>query len=149
MKRRPAIIDTNVVVAGLLAGDPDAPAACVLDGMIRGHFPFVLSVALLAEYREVLMRAPILERHGLTEEEIDGLLTGIAANAIVREADFSGAAPDPPDPGNQLVWHLLAGVTGAVVVTGDEELSDDPPAGAAAVLPAAFVEGLFRSKNES
>lgn len=142
MKRRPAIIDTNVVVAGLLAGDPDAPAARVLDGMIRGHFPFVLSVALLAEYRQVLMRDRIRERHGLTEEETDGLLTAIAANAMVREAEPSGAAA--PDPGDQLVWDLLAGVTGGLVVTGDEELLNDPPAGASAELPAALVEGLFR-----
>lgn len=148
MKRqqRPAIIDTNVVVAGLLVGDPDAPSARILDGMIRGHFPFVLSVALLAEYRQVLTRDRIRERHGLTEEEIDGLLTGIAANAIVREAEPSGAAA--PDRADRLVRDLLAGVTRGVVVTVDEQLLDDPPtgAGASAMLPATFVDGLFRSR---
>ena len=50
------IIDTNVLVAGLLTSHADASVARILDGMLGAAFPFVLSEVLLAEYRAVLMR---------------------------------------------------------------------------------------------
>jgi hypothetical protein len=49
MIQRLAVVDTNVVVEGLLTKDPAAPTARILDGMLAGSFPFILSVVLLAE----------------------------------------------------------------------------------------------------
>ena len=51
-----AVIDTNVVVSALLTGEPVSPTAVVLDDMLRGRFAYPLSLELLAEYREVLLR---------------------------------------------------------------------------------------------
>lgn len=53
---RTVIVDTNVVVAGLITADVGAPAAHILDGMLSGKLAFVVSAALLAEYRDVLNR---------------------------------------------------------------------------------------------
>lgn len=50
------IIDTNVVVAGLLTGHADSPVARMLDGVLCAAFPFVVSEALLGEYRALLLR---------------------------------------------------------------------------------------------
>jgi len=133
VRRRPAVIDTNVVVAAFLTADLGSPTARILDGMIRGDFPFVLSVALLAEYRQVLGRERIRKRHGLSAEQVDGVLTAIAANAIVREA--SASSEKAPDRGDQHLWNLLAAVPDAVLVTGDKLLLDNPP-NHASVLPA-------------
>jgi len=47
MKYAAAVIDTHVVVAGLLTRDAGSPTAKILDGMSRGAFPFLLSTALL------------------------------------------------------------------------------------------------------
>ena len=138
MKRRPAIIDTNVVVAGLLTADAETPTARILEGMIRGGFPFVLSVALLAEYRRVLTRERICERHGLSSDEIDRLLEAIAANAIVREPAASDEMA--PDPGDQHLWDLLAAVPGSVLVTGDTTLLENAPGGESVMLPRSFVD---------
>ena len=85
MKPPTAVIDTNIVVAGLLTADAGSPTSRILDGMRQGALPFLLSTALLAEYREVLLRAKIRKAHGLSEREIDLLLTEIATHAIVRE----------------------------------------------------------------
>ena len=38
MKYAAAVIDTNVVVAGLLTKDPDSPTAKILDGMSEARF---------------------------------------------------------------------------------------------------------------
>ncbi len=64
------IIDTNVLVAGLLTSHADSPVARILDGMLGAAFPFALSETLLAEYRTVLVRPRLCKLHGLSESEI-------------------------------------------------------------------------------
>ncbi len=79
----PAIIDTNVVVAGLLTSNAASPVARILDGMLSASFAFVISEQLLAEYRAVLVRPQLRKLHGLSLAEVDILLTEIAQHAIV------------------------------------------------------------------
>src|SRR4030095_2451861 len=98
------------MVAGLLTAEAGSPTVRILDGMRQGAFPFLLSTALLTEYREVLLRAKIRKIHGLGEREIDLLLTEIATHAIVREPEATAGAPDPKD--NHL-WALVLGVPGS------------------------------------
>jgi len=72
MTSRPAVIDTNVVVSGLITKDARAPTARIVDGMLRGRFPFLLSNLTLREYREVLLRPAIRRKHGLDSESRGG-----------------------------------------------------------------------------
>jgi predicted nucleic acid-binding protein len=60
------IVDTNVVVAGILTAHADSPVAQILDGMLEATFPFAVSDALLAEYRDVLNRPALRKIHGLS-----------------------------------------------------------------------------------
>ncbi len=138
MSASPAIIDTNVVVSGLLTGDPDAPTALILDGMIQGRFAFLLSVDLLAEYRTVLLRPRIQRRHRLTESEIDSLLTEITANGRVRNVE-SGHL-DHWD-GDEHLRALLDADSESILVTGDHPLQKRVPAHRG-LSPRAFLERL-------
>jgi len=136
---RPAVIvDTNVVVAGLLTGNDTSPVARILDGMLMAAFPFVVSEALLAEYRTVLVRPSLRKLHGLTVAEVETLLTDIAQHAIVLAPV---AAPPAPDPGDQLLWELLAARADLVLVTGDKALQRDAGMQPRVVSPQSFVEG--------
>jgi putative PIN family toxin of toxin-antitoxin system len=137
VEARAYVIDTNVVVAGLLTSDIASPTAMVLDGMVEARFPFLLSPALLAEYREVLLRSRIRTRHGLDEDEIDALLTEVVANAIVREPEPS--RDEAPARQDQHLWDLLATEHGTVLITGDRELIENPPGGTSVVSPASFI----------
>ena len=83
MTRPVVIIDTNVVVAGLLTKREDSPVARVLDGMLGAAFPFVVSEALLAEYHAALVRPALRKLHGLTVAELETILTDMARHAIV------------------------------------------------------------------
>lgn len=136
MKYSAAIVDTNIVVAGLLTGRPASPTARILDGMLKGAFTYLLSPALLAEYREVLLRRKIRARHGLSEREVDVLLTVIAANAIIREPAASSGAPDAKD--NHL-WSLALSEPSSVLVTGDRALFASPPPNSAVLQPREFA----------
>lgn len=118
-----AIVDTNVVVAGLLTVRPESPVARVLDGMLAATWPYVLSQALLAEYREVLLRAKLRRLHGLDADQIDTLLLQLARHAIV--IDPPPAARHAPDPGDQHLWDLLYARRDLCLVTGDQRLQAD------------------------
>ena len=139
---RVAVIDTNVVAGGLMTAQPDAPTAPtarILDGMLAARFPFALSAALLAEYRAVLNRPKLRERHGLAAEEFDAVLTELAQHAIVLT---TRRGPVAPDPGDQHLWDLLAAHPDLCLVTGDRLLlaASQPPAPVFA--PAVFIQGV-------
>ncbi len=131
------VIDTNVVVAALLTADASSPPARILDRMLAGRFPYLLSPALLAEYRAVLLRPAIATRHGLVAEEIDQLLEELTAGAVWREP---AAGPTAPDPGDDHLWALVGSHPGAWLVTGDRLLLDQPPIGVIVITPRQFLE---------
>lgn len=138
MTRPAVIVDTNVVVAGLLTKQDASPVARILDGMLGAAFPFVLSEALLAEYRAVLVRPVLRKLHGLTVAEVEAILTDLAQHAIVLAPV---AAPPAPDPGDQLLWGLLAARADLLLVTGDKLLLRDSGMQGRVIAPQAFVAG--------
>ena len=69
--------------------------------------PFVVSDALLAEYRTLLVRPTLRKFHGLTVAEVEANLTVLAQHAIVPPPVPTPPAPPAPDPGDQLLWELL------------------------------------------
>jgi putative PIN family toxin of toxin-antitoxin system len=142
MKPRAAVIDTTVVVAGLLTRDPDSPTARTVDAMLTARFVFLLSTALLTAYRRVLLRPRIQELHRLKSEEVDQILTEIVANAVIREPTTS--TESAPEPGDQHLWNLITSEPGTVLVTGDQKLLSRPPRGSSVLSPATFLERLGR-----
>jgi predicted nucleic acid-binding protein len=70
-----AVIDTNVIVSGLIGGERASPTAVILDAMLGGRFTYLFSLDLLADYREVLLRSAIRRRHGLSDAEVEVVLT--------------------------------------------------------------------------
>lgn len=127
------IVDTNVVVAGLITNDEQSPVAQILDGMLTGRFIYLLSPDLLFEYRTVLNRPRIQKLHKLSVTEIDVLLTELTANAVWREPSANVPAPDP---GDNHLWSLLAYQPDTILVTGDKLLLDNPPNFATVLTPA-------------
>jgi putative PIN family toxin of toxin-antitoxin system len=139
VKHSAAVIDTNVVIAGLITRQAGSPTARLVDGMRKGAFPFLLSTALLAKYREVLLRAKIRKLHGLGPREVDLILTEIATHAIVREPEERTGAPDVKD--NHL-WSLLQSQPESVLVTGERALAKSPPPKSAVLQPREFADLL-------
>lgn len=135
----PAIIDTNVVVAGLLTSNAASPVARILDGMLSASFAFVISEQLLAEYRAVLVRPQLRKLHGLSLAEVDILLTEIAQHAIVLSP---GNGPAAPNRGDQLLWDLLAVRADLILVTGDKTLLRSPDMNTRVVPPVTFFDRL-------
>jgi uncharacterized protein len=134
------IIDTNVVVAGLLTVQAQSPVAQILDAMLNARFSFVVSQALLDEYRLVLQRPKLCKLHGLSEGEIDTILTQLVQHAIVlAPAENKSATQLAPDPGDQFLWDLLSSRTDLMLVTGDHALKHNPTMPGRVISPQAFV----------
>jgi len=159
-----AVVDTNVVVSGVLASAPDSPTARILDAMTAGTLHFILSGELLAEYRAVLLRPVVVARHGLSPAEVDAILEGIVVNAGWREPAATGAPargpasaqvafaaaerdsppapPRPVAPGDEHVIALLEAEPQATLVTGDRRLFKAVVAVRAARTPAELAAQL-------
>ena len=140
MNHPAVIVDTNVVVAGLLTENDASPVVRILDGMLAAAFSFVVSEALLAEYRTVLVRPKLRKLHGLTVAEVELLLTDLAHHAIVLAP---AAGPPAPEPGDQLLWNLLAAKTDLQLVTGDKLLLRDAGMRSRVVSPREFAAGVW------
>ncbi len=136
-----AVVDTNVIVSGLIGSERESPTALILEAMLGGHFTYLLSLDLLAEYREVLLRPAIRRRHGLTEAEIEVIVTELALNGALHDPRPSAAAL--PDAGDRQVWALLE-ASAAVLVTGDDALRRHAPEPARVLSPRQFLASLSR-----
>lgn len=106
-----AVLDTNVVVSGLL--NSKGPPALILKHALLRRFRLYLSPALLDEYKKVLPR----ERLRLDPEQIDRLLLLLRSKAIlITPRKYLRIASDPED--NKVIECALAG-RADFIVTGN------------------------------
>lgn len=137
------IIDTNVVVAGLITRQADSPVVRILDGMLRASFRSALSASLLAEYRQVLLRPKLLKLHRLEESEVDVVLTDLVRHAIVLPVPPLQTTPPAPDSGDQFLWDLLSSRDDLILVTGDKLLLQAGPLQHRVMAPQTFAATLL------
>jgi putative PIN family toxin of toxin-antitoxin system len=131
------VVDTNVLISGLITHQPQSPPCLILDWMLEGRLRFVLSIELLSEYRRVLLRPGIRKFHKLRETEVDIILNDIAFHGILREAPLP--VEHAPDRGDDHLWALMAVQAGTVLITGDKALLKNPPDFAGVISPLVFV----------
>lgn len=107
-----AVIDTNILVSGLL--NPAGPPGQVVDAIRDGRLVPVMTGAMLAEYREVLLRPRLRLRAEAVMELLDELNTLGVVIALPEAAQPAGL-PDPDD------WGFIACAlaSGCPVLTGN------------------------------
>ena len=137
--RQVFVVDTNVIVSGLIGTDPNSPPVRILDAMLNGGLLYLMSSALLAEYSTVLRRPRIARLHGRTGGELDRLLTELTANAVWRRPSTD---PPAPDSGDNHLWALLSNWPNCRLVTGDRLLLENPPDTAVVLTPRQLVDTL-------
>ncbi len=128
------VIDTNVVVSGLL--NPHGPSARVLDAVLDGRVKLVYDARILAEYRDVLHRPRLKLKRG----EISVFLTGLHSQMIVTPSPLAVAGPDADDI---VCIEAALATTDQTIVTGN--LADYPSEilqGARVLTPAQAAAEL-------
>ncbi len=138
------VVDTNIVVSGLIGAERSSPPARILDAMLDGNLPYLMSGDLLDEYSSVLRRPALARLHRCTDDDIDRVLACLVANSMWREPAGAG---DAPDPGDDHLWALLATFPQSLLVTGDRLLLDNPPSDAAAISARDFADMIWPAQE--
>lgn len=114
-----AVVDTNVVVSGVLSRN--GPPAGILDLWRQERFELVVSPPLLAEYRRALGYDRVRKIHRLSDEELDVLVTRFGRFAtVVEPAVRLNVIRDDPDD-NRVLECAHAAAT-EFIVSGDKHL---------------------------
>jgi putative PIN family toxin of toxin-antitoxin system len=142
-----AVVDTNVIVSAVLSATA-APAG-VLTAWRQGRFDLAVSPPLLAEYRRALAYERVRRIHGLSDDELDGIVERFSLFAIVVEPVLEiDAVTDDPDDNRVLECAVTAAVE--VIVTGDKHLrAIGVFRGIRVLSPAEFLVHLNDVEGES
>ena len=132
----PVIVDTNVLIGQWMTDLTAREPMHILDGMRSGALRFAVCDVLLAEYREVLLRPKLQRRHLQDDEKVDAFIAQITAGAIRIETQ---PGPKAPDPGDQMLWDLLASRADLQLVTGDRLLLKNGRMLGRVLTPEAFA----------
>ncbi len=138
MKNQLFVIDTNILIAGLITRKTSSPTVHIVDAMLNGELIYLISPELLNEYKEVLSRPKLIELHGLSDEEVDNLLIELTANGLWREPKDKNESI-APDLGDQHLWELLSNEPHSTLVTGDKLLLEHQHPKAKIISASAFL----------
>jgi putative PIN family toxin of toxin-antitoxin system len=143
------VLDTNVFVSAILV--PQSPPAELLLLALKGNFRLALSPQIMAETLRVLRYpklARLLERRGLTLEEVEALLRKVWQSAILTPGVLTVSA-FPADPADDMVLACALEAEADVIVSGDRHLTDlGVYEGIQIVNPATFLKLMQRPEEE-
>jgi putative PIN family toxin of toxin-antitoxin system len=117
---RKIVLDTNVLVSGLIAS---GYSASILDAIRQEEFQLITSAHMLAEFSEVISRRHIARKYPLAAEKAETLLDFIRAFAII----VPGAPEDTQVSADRDDDYVLAcAVEGQAeyIISGDPHLLD-------------------------
>ena len=139
MKR--AVLDTNILTAGLRSRQ--GASFAVLSLLADGQFTGLVTTALFLEYEAVLKRPEQCEVHGLSEADLDGLLSELAAVLEPVDVRFTWR-PQLSDPADEMVLEAAVNGQADVLVTHNvrDFASAAPRFGISVLRPAEFLRGV-------
>ena len=133
------VVDTNILVRALIK--PNGTVGPVLLCLRHGDYTLLYARSLLEELIDVLNRPRIRKKYGLTDQDIQVVVSLILlrGEALVPD-DRITACRDPKD--NKLLAVAVAGQAD-VIVSGDQDLLVlHPFAGIPIVPPVTFLQML-------
>ena len=114
------VLDTNVVISGLLFGGPPGR---LLERLWAGRFRLVLSAAILSEYSRALAYPRFGLRPGEVRKLVDGLLRPFSSLTAVE-----AGPPVCRDPGDDMFPYCAVAAQADAIVTGDRDIRAVGPA---------------------
>lgn len=129
-----AVLDTNVLVSGLLS--PYGPPGALVDAMLGRRFRIALDDRLLLEYREVLARP----KFGFNPMHLESFFLVLSFQEHVSASPWSHlASPDPDDT----MFLEVAAAANVPLVTGNlKHFPGNCRGGLSVLSPAEFLKLL-------
>ena len=119
MRKIRAVIDTNVLVSGIIS--PKGPPRKILDLARKKSFKVVTSIAINHEILRVLHRDYIYTKYNLTEEIIDDISTFLYEGTALTEDRYAVSKVKKDMEDNKFIACALEG-DADYIVSGDEHL---------------------------
>ena len=137
------VLDTNILVSRVLS--PAGLAARIFDFLHQGAFEPVVTVEILAEYRETLGYEDVRVRHRLSQEEIEAVVR-IFVPYTVSAAPIAPVCRDPDDD-----MFLACAVAGGAdyLVSNDPDLKDLVRYQGIRIISAATFLALLKAEEDS
>ena len=136
--RAKIVLDTNVLVSALRSAS--GPSFALMQAVRAGEIKMCCSPALFLEYEDVLKRPAQLEVFGLTQGDIDDILTDLAGH-ILPVATHYQWRPQLRDPSDEMVLEAAVNAGAGAIVTYN--LRDFAPA-ATFGIPVLNPEQAFQ-----
>jgi putative PIN family toxin of toxin-antitoxin system len=108
------ILDTNVLVSAFSSAE--GSSRIVLREIFKGRWQPLISLALFAEYEDVLSRPHIIQRCILSEVEQHDLLNAYLSQCVMVEMYFAWR-PNLKDEGDNHVFELAVAAQNATLLT--------------------------------
>ncbi len=115
------VLDTNIMVAGLLRGGGSARA--VLRACLSGQYQPVLGPALMAEYEDVLGRTELFTDSVLSAKERDEVFDGFMNRCRWVEVFFAWRPNLPDEADNHLIELGVAARADAIITRNLRNIS--------------------------
>ena len=138
-----AVLDTNVLISGLVAGQ--GTPRQILDAWVEGRFTLVTSLYLVEELAHVLSYPRIAKRLRISSEEVETLLAALLSQAVVVPGHLClpGVTRDSKD--DAVVACAKEGQADCIV-SGDQDLLVlGEYEGIQVVTPRQFMRGIVKS----
>ena len=120
MRDKPRVVlDTNLIVSGLIS--PTGSPSHLLDQWTHGRITLLICPSVRSEVEEVLHRAYVKQRYGLSEQRIREFLADLQqlAEPVTPQADLPIHSRDPKD---DKLLALALGGRAHYLITGDQDL---------------------------
>lgn len=128
-----AVIDTNILVSGLLARNPSSAVVKVFEAVMKGRITPVICDEILSEYSEVLNRS----KFRLPSDLVASILKYIKQNSIHSERIHTNEIL--PDPKDVVFYEVAISKEDSYLVTGNIKHFPSKPF---VVTPAEMLEIL-------
>ena len=142
-----AIIDTNVLVAGVITRNPRSASAAIVDALLAGRLTHFASQESLSEVRNVLQ--VLRSYHHFTDDEIEEFCLGLELNSSLLQSTVTVSPTVPRDP-TDAKWLALAKQSDAdYLLTNDRRhlLRLRHFGRTQIVTPAMFVQALRKADD--
>jgi len=140
-----AVIDTNVLVAGLYSAS--GASHRILQWVEQGEIIPLLSTTLLFEYEDLLRRKQNFLL--LTDQEIDDVLDGLCSLAETRNVHFLWR-PQLSDPKDDHVLELAVAAGMADIITHNgKDFSLASSFGIRVIRPSALLSGSRKARRDT
>jgi len=142
-----AVVDTNILVRAVIK--PSGTVGPVLLRLRHGDYTLLYAQSLLEELIDVLNRPRIRDKYGLTDQDIQAVVSLILlrGEAVAPPESEEGRITACRDPKDDKFLEVAVAGRADVIVSGDQDLLVlHPFAGIPILPPAAFLQMLDAEK---